>query len=106
MPETLRLDKFLWFARLARTRAAAQDIAETGHLRIDGRPIARAHCPVRIGHVLTFALHDRVRILRIDAIPQRRGPAPEARRCYTDLAPDTSPPGAAGDNVLQQGAIG
>lgn len=83
----MRLDRFLWFARLAKTRTLAQDIAEGGRLRIDGRPVARASACVRVGHVLTFAAHDRVRVLRVEVLPTRRGPAPEAQGCYHDLAP-------------------
>lgn len=93
----LRLDRFLWFARIAKTRGFAQAMATSGHLRIDGRPVDRAAAPVRIGNVLTFAAHgNRVRVLRVEAIPARRGPAAEARACYTDL----SPPDA---NVSQDG---
>ncbi|MBP8231150.1 RNA-binding S4 domain-containing protein [Rhizorhabdus sp.] len=83
----MRLDKFLWFTRLTKTRALAQVLAEAGHMRIDGRVVDRAHATVRIGNVLTFALHDRVRIVRVEALPVRRGPAPEAAACYTDLSP-------------------
>lgn len=83
----MRLDKFLWFARFAKTRPLAQDVAESRRLRIDGRVVERAHSTVRIGNVLSFPLHDRVRIIRIDALPSRRGPAAEARACYTDLSP-------------------
>lgn len=86
----MRLDKFLWFVRLAKTRPVAQQIAEAGHLRIDGRVVDRAHSPVRIGNVLSFPLHDRVRIIRIEALPTRRGPPPEAHSCYTDLSPGDS----------------
>jgi ribosome-associated heat shock protein Hsp15 len=82
----MRLDKFLWFARLARTRSFAQEVAAARHLRIDGRVIEKAAAAVRVGNTLTFPLHDRVRVIRIDALPARRGPAPEARTCYTDLA--------------------
>ncbi|MFD1610613.1 RNA-binding S4 domain-containing protein [Sphingomonas tabacisoli] len=85
--ETLRLDKFLWFARLAKTRSFAQEVAEAGHMRISGRVIDRAHASVRIGDVLSFPLHGRVRVIRIEALPGRRGPASEARLCYTDLSP-------------------
>ena len=85
----MRLDKFLWFVRIAKTRALAQQIAEGGHLRIDGRPTARAHADVRIGQVLSFPLHDAVRVLRIEALPTRRGPAAEAQACYTDLSPSS-----------------
>ncbi len=88
MPDgALRLDKFLWFARLARTRGFAQEVAAAGHMRIDGRVVDRAHAAVRVGNVLSFPLHDRVRIIRIEALPDRRGPATAARSLYTDLSP-------------------
>jgi ribosome-associated heat shock protein Hsp15 len=83
----MRLDKFLWFVRLAKTRTLAQEIAEAGHMRIDGRVVDRAHAAVRIGNVLSFPLHGRVRVIRIEALPARRGTAPEAQACYTDLSP-------------------
>lgn len=89
----MRLDKFLWFARLTKTRQLAQEIAATGHMRIDGRVVDRAHTTVMAGNVLSFPLHGRVRVIRIEALPVRRGPAPEARMCYTDLS---SPPVDAG----------
>ena len=82
-----RLDRFLWFVRLVKTRSLAQAIAEEGRLRIDGRIVDRAHAPVRPGNVLTFALNGRVRVIRVEALPERRGPAPEAGKCYADLSP-------------------
>lgn len=91
----MRLDKFLWFTRLTKTRAAAQDVAEAGHMRIDGRVIDQAHSNVRVGNVLSFPLHDRVRVIRIEALPDRRGPSPEARACYTDLSPPPVDAGSA-----------
>ena len=81
----LRLDKFLWYVRLAKTRGAAQALAETGHLRLDGRRIERAHAAVRVGSVLSLPLAGGVRVVRVEALPARRGPAPEARACYTAL---------------------
>ncbi|MEG3124464.1 RNA-binding S4 domain-containing protein [Sphingomonas sp. GB1N7] len=91
---SMRLDRFLWFVRLAKTRSAAQAIAAHSRLRIDGRAIDRAHVQVRIGNVLTFLYSDRVRVIRIAALPTRRGPAPEAQSCYEDL----------GDNASHQAA--
>ena len=83
----MRLDRFLWWARLAKTRSAAQAIAADGHLRIDGRAVDRAHAAVRVGNVLTYAAHGRVRVVRIAALPARRGPALEAQTCYEEIAP-------------------
>ena len=85
--DSMRLDKFLWFARIVKTRSFAQAMAEQGHLRIDGRAIDRAAAPVRVGNILTFATyHGEVRTLRVEALPVRRGPPNEAQGCYQDLA--------------------
>jgi len=74
MSESMRLDRFLWFARLAKKRSWAQEIAEGGHLRIDGRRVDRAHAPVRAGNVIAFLTHEgAVRVIRVEALPARRG---------------------------------
>ena len=86
MADSLRLDKFLWFARIVKSRALAQSLAEGGRLRVSGRVVDRAHAAVRIGDVLSFAVYGHVRVLRIEALPVRRGPPAEARALYTDLA--------------------
>ncbi len=85
MADSLRLDKFLWFARIVKTRALAQDLAENGRIRINGRLIDRAHAPVRAGDVLSFARRGEVRILRVEILPARRGPPVEARALYAEL---------------------
>jgi ribosome-associated heat shock protein Hsp15 len=95
--ETLRLDKFLWFARIVKTRALAQQLAEGGRLRLSGRIIDKAHATVRIGDVLSFAVRGNVRVLRIEALPRRRGPPAEARALYSSLddpAPSADQPSA------------
>ena len=95
--DSLRLDKFLWFARFVKTREAAQALAEQGRLRLAGRVIERAHAPVRVGDVLSFALHGRVRVVRVEALPARRGPPAEARTLYTEL-PDGPLTSQAGED--------
>ena len=84
----MRIDKFLWFARITKTRAFAQQLAEAGHIRIGGRRIDRAHATVKPGETITLMINDHVRILRIEALPQRRGPSAEARETYSDIAVD------------------
>jgi ribosomal 50S subunit-recycling heat shock protein len=73
----MRLDRFLWWARIAKSRDTAQAMACDGHFRMDGRAIDRAHAPVRIGSILTFAHHGQVRVLRVESLPR---PARTARR--------------------------
>ena len=87
MADSLRLDKFLWFARIVKTRALAQQLAEGGRLRLSGRIVDRAHVPVRVGDVLTFAVRGTVRVLRVEALPSRRGPPAEARALYSEVSP-------------------
>lgn len=84
----MRIDRFLWFVRLAKTRSAAQAIAEKGTLRIDGRRIERSAAPVRVGSVVAFPLYGKVRVVRIETLPGRRGPPAEALACYQDLITD------------------
>jgi ribosome-associated heat shock protein Hsp15 len=85
MADSLRLDKFLWFARIVKTRALAQEMAAKARIRIGGRVVDRAHAPVKVGDVLSFARSGEVRMLRVESLPARRGPAPEARLCYCEL---------------------
>ena len=85
MADSLRLDKFLWFARIVKTRSLAQTMAEGGRIRLGGRVVDRAHSAVRVGDVLSFAQRGEVRVLRVEALPARRGPPAEARALYSDL---------------------
>ncbi|WP_235519668.1 S4 domain-containing protein [Sphingomonas sp. Leaf22] len=94
----MRIDLFLWYVRLAKTRSAAQAIAVRGLLRIDGRRIERAHCPVRVGMVIAFPNDGRVQILRVDALPHRRGPPAEALTHYTRLEPTGAAPVDGGED--------
>jgi ribosome-associated heat shock protein Hsp15 len=84
---TIRLDRFLWFVRFAKSRTIAQSIVGEGHVRLDGRPVSKSAASVRVGSVLGLPLGGAVRIVRVEALPDRRGPAFEAQACYTDLVP-------------------
>ncbi len=81
----LRLDKWLWFARLAKSRGDAQALCESRHLRLDGRVIDRASALVRAGSVVSFPKYDEVVVVRVESLAERRGPFVEARELYTDL---------------------
>jgi ribosome-associated heat shock protein Hsp15 len=86
----LRLDKWLWFARLTKSRSDAQHLCESRHLRLDGRVIDRPSARVRAGSVVSFPRNDEVVVVRVEGIAERRGPFAEAQQLYTDLT------GAAG----------
>lgn len=83
-----RLDKYLFFVRLTRTRALAQQIVAQGHVRINGQSVVRGHAAVAPGQVITLPLHDQIRVIRVTGLPSRRGPAVEAQAHYCDLSPN------------------
>lgn len=82
---TLRLDKLLWFLRLAPARGVAQERIATGHIRLNGRRVERSAHPIRVGDRLTLPLGERVLAIEILVLPHRRGPALEAQACYRTL---------------------
>jgi len=84
---SLRLDKWLWFARFVKSRSLASKLVELGRMRVNGTPTAKAHYAVRVGDVLTFALGPHIRVIKVVALGSRRGPAPEAQGLYDDLDP-------------------
>jgi len=56
-------------------------------VRVNGRRIDRAHAPVRVGDLITFPHGAIVRVVRVEKLPARRGPASEAQLCYSIVAP-------------------
>lgn len=82
----LRLDKWLWQARFFKTRGLAGTIATKGKVRVNRMVVTKPHYKVRPGDVLTFAQGDDIRVVRVVALGERRGPAPEARTLYEDIA--------------------
>ncbi len=89
---TIRLDKWLWQARIVKSRALAAKLVASPGMRVNGTPISKPAFAVGPGDVLTFALGPRVKVLRIEGVGTRRGPAPEARTLYADLSPPPPPP--------------
>jgi ribosome-associated heat shock protein Hsp15 len=80
-----RLDKWLWFARVAKTRAGAARLVAEGHVRLNARRIETPAKAVGPGDVLTIALERQVRILKVVAPGTRRGGFPEAAQLFEDL---------------------
>ena len=88
-----RLDKWLWCARFFKSRSLATKLLEGGRLRLSGQVVSKSHQVVRVGDVLTFPQGPHIRVIEVVALANRRGPAPEARTLYRDLAPpDAAPP--------------
>lgn len=85
--DSQRLDKWLWCARFFKSRSLANALLAASRLRMDGTVIVKAHQKVRVGAVLTFPQGPHVRVVKVLSLATRRGPAPEARTLYEDLAP-------------------
>jgi ribosome-associated heat shock protein Hsp15 len=81
----MRIDKLLWYLRLARTRPIAQAMVEEGHIRLNARRVERSHIKITVGDVLVVPVGLGVRVFEIVTLPSRRGPAPEAQGCYRVL---------------------
>lgn len=87
-----RIDKWLWHARFAPTRGAAQRLAVSGHVRINREKVQAASRLVRAGDVLTLSLPRQVRVIRVAAIAERRGDAAAAQCLYRDHTDATPGP--------------
>ncbi|HET7851425.1 MAG TPA: RNA-binding S4 domain-containing protein [Methyloceanibacter sp.] len=91
--EGQRLDKWLWCARLVKTRSLAAKLIEGGKVRINGERALKVSRHVRLGDVVTGigAGAGRLFVVRVMAEADRRGPAPIARSLYEDLTPEAPP---------------
>ena len=81
----LRIDKWLWQARFFKTRSLAARQVSGGHVRINGDRVQKPAQAVGPGDVLTFAQGRVIRVVRVEILGERRGPASEAQTLYTDL---------------------
>lgn len=87
-----RLDKWLWCARIAKTRTGAVRLIESGKVRINGIRALKPSRLVQVGDVVTATCLGRLSVLRILGSAERRGPASLARSLYEDLTPQAVPP--------------
>jgi ribosome-associated heat shock protein Hsp15 len=86
-----RLDKWLWFARVVKSRTLAAGLVADGKVRINRTRAEKPSQTVKAGDVLTIAVHGHVRVLEVAAPGVRRGPATEAATLYRDLTPKPDP---------------
>jgi ribosome-associated heat shock protein Hsp15 len=84
----LRLDKWLWHARMTRSRSLAQKLVEAGAVRINRAKATGSAATVKIGDVLTIRLERQILVLKVEALGERRGSYSEARNLYTVIEPE------------------
>lgn len=83
-----RIDKWLWFARFAKSRTLAAKLVEDGFVRVNGQRAENPAKAVAVGDVVTVAVARTTAVVRVQGLGQRRGPAPEARLLYAELDRD------------------
>ena len=86
----MRIDRFLFFIRLVKSRTLAQGIVAEGRVRIDGHRAIKPSEEVREGSIVALPLRGEVRVIRVLSLPLRRGPATEARSHYVEIAANVS----------------
>jgi ribosome-associated heat shock protein Hsp15 len=96
---TQRLDKWLWFARLAKSRTLAAAGVDEGKIKVNRVRAEKPSQLVKLGDVITSRLKRDVRVLRVTGLGTRRGPAAEAQALYEDLTPRAPPPGSSAEAV-------
>ena len=102
--DTQRLDKWLWFARIVKSRTLAAEVIAQGKVRVNRTRVVKASQTVRPGDVLTIALRGRVQVLKVAAAGARRGPPPHARQLYEDLSSASATPKPADSTSGQRGS--
>ena len=98
--DSLRVDKYLWFARFFKTRSLATKRANGGRIRVNGNKIKKSNDPVRVGDILTLAQGNQIRVIRVLDLGTRRGPAQEAQNLYEDITPKEDADEAKNDKLL------
>jgi ribosome-associated heat shock protein Hsp15 len=88
---TQRVDKWLWFARLVKTRTLAADLVTSGKVRLNRVRMEKPSQTVRIDDVLTVTLNRRIRLLKVQGLGERRGPSATARLLYEELTAASDP---------------
>ncbi len=96
MSDSQRIDRWLWHARLAKTRSLAAGLVAEGRVRLNRARVAKPSQPVKQGDVVTASLPGGVRVLRVEGFSERRGPASTVLALYTDLTPSEPEDAVAG----------
>ena len=82
--QSIRIDRWLWFARFFKSRTLAAKAVHSGGVRINGAPVSKSKTNVKLGDELRFRQNQRERIVKVVDIGIRRGPATEAALLYYD----------------------
>lgn len=97
-----RIDKWLWHARVVRTRTSAASLVDAGHVRLNGERVTATSRAVKAGDVVTVALDRTVRVMKVTGFAERRGDADAARLLFEDLTPKPDPAASSTEPVTAE----
>lgn len=100
--DTQRLDKWLWHARIVKTRSLASQLVSKGKVRVNREKVVKPAYLIKCGDVITTAVSGRVRVLQIIGFSGRRGPTAEAQSLYVDMTPPNPDAAKAGETLPHQ----
>ena len=83
--ETIRIDKWLWFARFFKNRNLSARIVSQGKVRLNGRRITKPSTNLKKGDALTFPQGNILRLVKVSELGKRRGPFKEALTLYDEI---------------------
>jgi ribosome-associated heat shock protein Hsp15 len=86
-----RLDRWLWFSRLVKSRTSAAQLVADGKVRVNRVRISKPSHAIHPGDVLTLALRGNIRVVRVVECGHRRGPPLEAKMLYETMGSDPKP---------------
>ena len=93
-----RIDKYLWHARFFKSRTLAAEAVSAGRVRVNGEHCTKPAAGLKADDILTITVGSHVRLVKVIAFGERRGPAREARLLYEDLTPPAVPRAAQGED--------
>ena len=85
--KTIRLDIYLYYIRIFKSRSLASKFISSNRLRVSGQVTQKPHKLISLGDILTMIINDKIKILKVLDIPNRRGPYSESLNFYEDITP-------------------
>ena len=86
-----RIDKWLWHARVTKSRTLSATLVTEGKVRVNGAKVLKASYAVKVGDTITIVMRQRMRVLKVAGMAERRGSAPVAAQLFEDLSPPPPP---------------
>ena len=85
--KAIRLDLFLFYIRIFKSRNLASKFINSNRLRVSDMVTQKPHKLISISDVITFSINNRIKVIEVTDIPVRRGSYVESLNYYKDISP-------------------